>query len=507
MFTTGETGFYNTYGLGPGEVMLNGQPVTSAVVSEISVNLSEFVIEDPTVPLASYAPGVTVGHFLTDGRGGNFNFWIDALLAENNGPLYTQVVQLVATYRGLTSNVVTVYIEPPQAGDFIPSVHLASNNTALVGDITFAGMKYVNYVNVSIGNMSGQYVNVTYPPLFYNSQVGENYSGVSNGVIPIDFTKLPPAGQPINLTMVASGFNDLTLSFSFFGFTFQIVDNQKPIVWEYQITIPNPGMDPEASMVPSHVGLVTGDVNISYSGSWASGSGAVGVLTLSSASGSQVLMRTNELTGTFDWNTSALMDGFYTLTFTVETPTGLSTSSSYLFYVDNEQAKLTSDLNNVEAQYASAIQTIDMLKAALQSSQQANQKLSALLSQANSTVEQLRASVASLESEYNQSVASLKQAQVQLSAYQQEDSQYASEVSLMQSQIAYYQNLTAKQEQQIMSLEGQVAQLQSELSQYQQAQHPGYLTSVDGWVGVAAISASLVALGLGIYFGVERRKR
>ncbi|WP_162509529.1 hypothetical protein [Thermogymnomonas acidicola] len=100
MFTTGETGFYNTYGLGPGEVMLNGQPVTSAVVSEISVNLSEFVIEDPTVPLASYAPGVTVGHFLTDGRGGNFNFWIDALLAENNGPLYTQVVQLVATYRG-----------------------------------------------------------------------------------------------------------------------------------------------------------------------------------------------------------------------------------------------------------------------------------------------------------------------------------------------------------------------------------------------------------------------
>ncbi|WP_162509530.1 hypothetical protein [Thermogymnomonas acidicola] len=231
------------------------------------------------------------------------------------------------------------------------------------------------------------------------------------------------------------------------------------------------------------------------------------MLTLSSASGSQVLMRTNELTGTFDWNTSALMDGFYTLTFTVETPTGLSTSSSYLFYVDNEQAKLTSDLNNVEAQYASAIQTIDMLKAALQSSQQANQKLSALLSQANSTVEQLRASVASLESEYNQSVASLKQAQVQLSAYQQEDSQYASEVSLMQSQIAYYQNLTAKQEQQIMSLEGQVAQLQSELSQYQQAQHPGYLTSVDGWVGVAAISASLVALGLGIYFGVERRKR
>ncbi|MGC8609273.1 MAG: S53 family peptidase, partial [Thermoplasmata archaeon] len=207
MFTTGMTGFYNDYGIGPSEVMLNGMPVASAVVSEISVNVSQYEIMDPTVPMASYMPGVTLGHFLTDARG-NFVFWTDAMLAENNGSLYTQVIQLVAHYKGLTSNTVTVYVEP-QAGDFIPNVHMNSAENALVGTVQFADMKYVNFVNVSIGTMPGQYVNETFPPISYDNIAHAGISDVINGYIPINFTVLPPAGTPIHLTMTASGLNDL----------------------------------------------------------------------------------------------------------------------------------------------------------------------------------------------------------------------------------------------------------------------------------------------------------
>jgi subtilase family serine protease len=217
--------------------MLNGNPVSDAVVHEISVNNSLFLTQDPTLPVSSYAPGIALGTFLSDGRG-MFNYWTDAPLAEISGTLYTQVEQLYATYNGLTSNTVTVYIEP-QTGSFYTNVALNRAGNALVGTVTFSDMKYVSYVNVSIGSGPGQYVNESFAPQFTDTLTGMPVSGVFNGVIPIDFTSLPANG-PVVVSMVAEGYNDLSFIYSFLGFTFGTISVQNHIVWADPLVIQQP---------------------------------------------------------------------------------------------------------------------------------------------------------------------------------------------------------------------------------------------------------------------------
>ena len=232
MFIDTQTGFYNYLGA-TGEVFLNGNPVSNAVVHQISVNNTQFSQEFSGLPVSSYAPGVELGTFLTDGRG-MFNFWTDAGLAELNASLYTQVDILYATYNGLTSNAVTVFVEP-QTGSFYANVAMGPGGT-LTGQVTFSDMKYVNYVNVSIGSAPGQYINETFAPSFMDSTTGVGVSGVFNGVIPVTFTTKGISG-PVELHMVAGGYNDLSFKESFFGFTFITYSIQNPIVWSDPINV------------------------------------------------------------------------------------------------------------------------------------------------------------------------------------------------------------------------------------------------------------------------------
>ena len=97
-------------------------------------------------------------------------------------------------------------------------------------------MKYVNYVNVSIGSAPGQYINETFAPSFMDSTTGVGVGGVFNGVIPVAFTTKGISG-PVELHMVAGGYNDLSLKESFFGFTFITYSIQNPIVWSDPINI------------------------------------------------------------------------------------------------------------------------------------------------------------------------------------------------------------------------------------------------------------------------------
>ncbi|WP_297215533.1 protease pro-enzyme activation domain-containing protein [Thermoplasma sp.] len=436
MFTTTLTGFYNTYGIGPAEVMLNGEPVASAVVSEISVNVSQFYLIDPTMPVSSYAPGVTLGHFLTDARG-NFVFWTDALLAETNGTLLTQVVQLRATYDGLTSNTVTVYIEP-QAGDFIPSINYVPGQY-ISGVVDFADMKYVNYVNISIGSMPGQYTNVSYPPLFFDNRANTTVSGISNGYIPFNFTVLPPPGQTIMLNMTASGINDLSVSFSFFGFTFLIYDIQHPIIWHYTLPVSNPGPDPSASISGSQNGIVSGSFGISYSSSWP-GSNIEGKLNVYSSSKQMILTRSGT-SGNIKINTESLSDGYYYAVFTVSTPTGLSASATYGFFVYNDVYNLQNNLTSAEKAIASYSSTATgySSSSALKSS-----LIAALMDQFNQSVKDLNTLQAQAEVLYSSGMinsTTYNTVQTQISSYRSDLKTYHAEIASMAEQLADSQNV------------------------------------------------------------------
>jgi len=468
MFTTGLTGFYNTYGIGPAEVMLNGQPVASAVVSEISVNVSQFFLIDPTMPVSSYAPGVTVGHFLTDARG-NFVFWIDALLAETNGTLLTQVVQLRATYNGLVSNTVTVYIEP-QAGDFIPSVNYVPGQ--YVSDVVdFADMKYVNYVNVSIGSMPGQYVNVSYPPMLFDARANATVSGILNGYVPFNFTVLPPPGQTIMLNMTASGINDLSFSFSFFGFTFIIYDIQHPIVWHYAILISNPGPDPTSSIAASQNCIVSGDLNIAYSSSWL-GSGLTGKLQVYGSSGNLIYTFTGS-SGNAMINTENLNDGYYYAVYTVQTPTGLSRSSGYGFFVYNDAYNLEKNITDV---------------------QKAVSSYSSSGVQASSVSVQL-STISSLMNQYNSSLANLNSLQAQATALYEGGVINASLYNLVQTQISSYKAALQTYHGDIVSLE---EQLNSAHANKETGLFVGYSHSLIGLFSgiIAAVIAAIVSIAV-----------
>jgi subtilase family serine protease len=495
MFTTGQTGYYNLWGLGPAEVMLNGTPVADAVVTETSVNVSEFQFEDPTMPFSSYAPGVTLGTWLTDLRG-NSVFWTDALLAELNGALYTQVVTLQASYRGLTSNLVTVFIEP-QSGSFFPAVTLNSAGTALVGNIYFNEMKDVNYVNVSIGSMPGQYVNVTFPPVYYDSNSGIWMSGVTDGVIPINFTNLPPAGTPINLTLVAEGANDLSLSYSFFGFSFIIQDVQNPMFWTWYDPISNLGPAPTAVLSTGAPNIASGIVNLAYAGSWAAGKYS-GQLTVSSADGTTVLA-TGLTTGTYALNTSAFMDGFYTVTYTVMTSTGLKASSALTFYFDNQQASLNALVAKLQNELTAAQTKIQTLQNELSSDTTTISTLQSQLSQLDATISSLQNELSTVNANYNATEAQLQQTKATVGSQQ-------STITSLEAQLSADSSTISTMTTQITSLKSQVAQLQGELNARKNFVAPAWY---DVFGGMGAILLGIIAaagLVVGLLVGMRSRK-
>ncbi len=439
-FTTGYTGFYNIYP--EGFATLNGVPVPNALVTETSVNVALFQNIDPTMPLSSYAPGATLGTYLSGGSG-EFNFWTNAFTAETNGYLPTQVVTLTATYDGLTSNTVTVFIEP-QSGSFnTQDLTMTSGSTttsgAVTGVLTFSGMKDVNYVNVSIGGSPGQYQNTTYPPTFYDSNNGVYVSGVFNGQIPVDLSTAGITG-PIQISMVAGGTNDLSFGYCFFGFCFES-QSVNQITWSDPIVFL-----PATLTSSAGTQTVTGNDTFTFAGT--SYPGATGTLALEWAGGSEVLA--SGISGSYTLNTATLMDGAYSVVFT-ETVAGLtSTTRTVNLYADNEAASLSQLVKTLNGELASDQATITADQATITS--------------LNGQVTSLSGQVSNLQGELNTANANIATLQGQVSSLSAQVTTLTGTVSTLKGQVSTLTSELSTAQGQVSSLTAQVSSLEAQLS-------------------------------------------
>ena len=323
MFTTVMAGFYSLFG--QSQVSLNGLPLSGAEVWQVSVQ-SQYGIEDPTLPPAYYSPGTTIGHTLSDARGTAL-FWTDAdPLAEVNGTLLTQIYTLTATYDGLTSNTVTVFVEP-QSGSFYTGNLKMSSGGNVTGTVQFADMKYVNWINVSVGSGPGQFVNTSYPPVYYDSTGGIWESGVDNGAIPVHLSTAGLSG-PIVVSVRAEGANDLSLVEIFPGFFFKIPAVQDPILWQDPtVFLPAHLSDPPA-------GTVSGVVHLTYAGTAYPGAAA----SLRLTSGGTSLLLAADVSGTYALDTAKLPDGTYTVTYSEHAAGAVGQTRTATFVADNHAA-------------------------------------------------------------------------------------------------------------------------------------------------------------------------
>jgi len=532
--TTSETGDYNLFP--SAVVMLNGQDVANALVTQTAVNVNmNYAHGDPTLNPSSYAPGVVIGTYLSDARG-LITFWTNAWLAENNGIIPTQVMTLQASYDGLVSNVVTVYVEP-QSGNFYPNVALNSAGTAITGTVGFFDMKYVNWVNVSIGHEPGQYTNVTYPSIYNDSVSNIAESGVYYGIIPIDFTNIVP-GTQYTVSMMAEGVNDLSISysFSFYGYTYTYVmpDVGNPIIW----------YDPSTTTVPATVSLgtsagtvVNGVVPLQYS-SVISGK-ATGTLSISSAIGNTVLATNLPTTGSYNWNTTGLQDGYYLVTYTVSNSV-TTNSHSIPLYVDNTQVQLNAQINTLNTELASANSQIASLQSMLNSANQnitslntqlasANSQIASLntqLASANSQIASLNTTITSLNgqlvnvwSNYNVTEAALLTATSKLANANANNSADQAQIATLNVQIATLQTQAnndkttiSNDQAQISSLSTQVSSLTSQVQHLQITLNSKKTLVPPAWYDVfgGAGIGLLVIIGLAggiLGFGVSKKAK
>ena len=346
-FTTTTVGDYNLFG--QAEVYLNGLPVAVALVTQVSVE-TQFGDRDASLPPADYAPGMTLGTTISDARG-EAVFWIDGFTAEHNGSLATDVYTLQATYDGLVSQNVTVYAEP-QSGSFY-TAGLNESGSSITGRLSFAGMKYVDSVNVSVGGGPGQYQNWTCPlpggasqpantlllpgcSPFEDTQFGANLweSGVDHGALVVHLNTTGVAG-PVVVSVVGIGANDVSFGYceTFDGFTSCFVSDaiQSPMTW----------LDPlvflPASLTASPTTSDSGSETVTWSGApYLAPDGhelARGTLTLQWAGGSELLA--SGLSGSYTLDTATLANGAYSVVFSETAPGAATTTRSVSFYVDN----------------------------------------------------------------------------------------------------------------------------------------------------------------------------
>ncbi len=501
MFTDTMTGYYNYFGA-TGIVELNGMPVSGAIVHEVSLNNSEFSAEGSGLPVSSYAPGVQIGTFLSDGRG-MFNYWTDSALAEFNGPLYTQVEELYATYGNLTSNKVIVYIEP-QAGNFYPDLHVIDGKY-LVGNVEFSDMKYVNFVNISIGSAPGEYKNVTFAPEFYDYVpeilfVNGYYitvykkipvSGVFNGIIPVNLTI--PTGN-MDLRMVAYGYNDLSFEFSFFGFVFSIQDIQNPIVWSDPYIIFNPGQMPKIDLSgPS--GMVSGNITFNYNGtSYEKISSSI--IEITYAGGYNIINSNAGLSGSVTINTAKMPDGYYMVNYIVTTNTGLTSKISHLIYVDNNNIKLQAELDNLLKEYNNTISEVKSLQAKLSYEKNINSNLTLQISELNSNLSIMKMDLITLEGKYNATYAELESAQENLTRYIALNASNAVTINNLENEISNYKNNITMEKNTISSLESKISSLQLEVNKLKHPNFESIINYMGGYSTLLIIALMAIVIGL-----------
>jgi subtilase family serine protease len=506
MFTQFDALGYYTLG-STGVVMLNGKPVAGATITQVAEQVN-YSILDSTLPPSLYAPGVTIGTWLSDLRG-QFNLWTDAFIAENNGPVPTQIYTLQASYHGLKSNIVTVFVEP-QAGLFQENLHISGNS--IVGTVTFTDMRYVSNVTIGFGTGAGQSQTTTYPAVMTDPNFGSSLpiSGVYHDTISVDLTNLPsPSTGPIVVNIAATGANDESFSFCFFGFCFVFPAVSNPIVWEIAVPV-----DPVAQ-VSVNSGLSQGTEQITYQGLWA-GSNAVGTVTLTGPSGSQVIA--SGVSGTATVNTQNLPDGVYLVSYNVVAPGDGGSTATTAFVVDNallnqvstlqtENSQLQTQLNTTQQQLTAAQTTISSLNATVQSLQSQNSKLQQQVSSLESQLSQLQSSASTYTTQINQLNSEITQLNSQITtlqklnesnsatiaSLQQQVSNDAAQVSSLQSQLSAAQNKIAQLTSQLQSLTQQLSNAQAK---------NGSLVDLAVALGVAVVAA----IGAGVAVIVRARR-
>ena len=504
-FTTTTVGFYNLFQ--QSEVDLNGMPVAGAVVTQVSV-FSQYYLEDPTLPPASYAPGAVMGTTISDSRG-EAVFWADAFTAETNGPLFTEVYQLTASYDGLSSNTVTVFVEP-QSGSFYTnglSMDTTSGGSSVVGNLSFAGMKYVDFVNVSIGGSPGQYVNYTcglpgaflggaptfygfsqppntvllpgcspyydtaapttyeYPSAVINPGIWE--SGVQTGTLPVNLNANAITG-PVVVNILAGGTNDLSFRECFSIFCFVTASVQYPMYWQ------DPNVFLPATLSQSGSTMVTGNDVLQWAGT--AYAGASGTLTL--VTGTQSTVLATGISGSYTLNTAALMDGYYSVVFSETAPGAAPTVRTVSFYADNQAASLN--------------QLVQTLNGELSADQATIQSDQATIGSLNAQVSGLEGQVSTLQSQLNTANANLASLRSQVSTLQGEVSSLASTVSTLKGQVTTLTSALASANTQVSSLQAQIASLQSQLtaSQGNSAAEQAQLTALQSQLAGAQATIS-----------------
>ena len=403
-------------------------------------------------------------------------------------------------YDGLVSNPVTVYVEP-QSGTFFPVVNMNSNGTDLYGQVLFNDLKYVNYVNVSIGSMPGQYTNVTYPQTYLDTQAGLNLmlSTVSNGVVPFNFTSLPAPGTTIQLNITAQGADDMSFVevFSEFGETFSFAEYAvaNPITWTYSVPVSNSGGDPSSSLSASVASIANGTFTASYSGIWAH-PGATGSLVVLNSQGQSVLA--TGLSGQYEINTADLPYGYNVLNYIVTTTTGLSSESTYAFFAGPSEASIQSTLSAIGNAISSLSSGSTAMPAVMVSA--VNPDASGVTGSYSSQVSAYLAQAKALRSEISSVLASITGIPSALAPYMQSQAALEAQVQSYGSQLASYQS----------QLGSYIQQLES-LSTKSNAGTAGPLTLFmsGGLVAIAIMGAAIAlsALGIGLLVSREIRKK
>jgi subtilase family serine protease len=320
------------------QVLLNGLPAPGAVVTQTSVNWNWSLSSQSGGSLinsTAWAPGTLVSNWIAD-SGGQVTYFDNGFTAEYDGVVPPQVFELQASYAGLTSAPVIVYVEP-QFGLFEPNLSVNAAATKITGNLSFVNMKYVSSIVVSYGNAPGQNetFDCTTDISFCANQVtpGGMESSLMSGTLPIsiDITGVAPPPTPLVVNMTGYGFNYN----SYYEWMTQ------PL-WNYAVTLSDNGPVPTADLSSTPVsGVVSGTVSLSYGGTWAIGAtslnGATGTLTEFWSGGSATLASgmslVNNGTLTYVWNTSMTPVGYVTMTMSVMTPGGLTSSTSTNYYV------------------------------------------------------------------------------------------------------------------------------------------------------------------------------
>ena len=137
-------------------------------------------------------------------------------------------------------------------------------------------------------------------------------------------------------------------------------------------------------------------------------------ISVASAAGQQVISQNLPMMGTLVINTADYPDGYYTITYSVTTSTGLVSTSQETVYIDNTQAQLETQIASLEAEYSSAIQQLNTLKAELSQSSVSSSALQSQIATLNQTIREMSSSLASAESQENLTSSELLSAETQL---------------------------------------------------------------------------------------------